>query len=528
MQTTAELGLREVGAGYFYGKYQELSLTLTYRNEINISHDQTELVSALLTSSTEGISYTAGRGHWREHHWGTVSPMERKLPVNGLIFAASFPTARPEKYTQWLRLRNFVSYYTCEGPSVESISSKPFEVDEKFIDQFIQQPSFWRRKNHASCRRAWAQYAYTESLCPGSSAVWKEIVFEQSTNKLLSLFDGQAFIRSPWKRSHFNVLLRRDPKSHNYEIYATFTIAMVSEKDPDTKFIPPISKLLSIVHPEQDKPSKETDPEMRCFPELNESALSIAFLQNVKGGRDYLRSKKISMNSCKTVHEVLTGNISKKHGWTREQIVTPKYLVTRFAQDSRSISTYITTIISNFEASAINVTVMELQTWNYDTLFRTYYLYEKKKNVLDLETVDYFCSEEDKFPMSYTSATGKTGKCSMDLYGSIIWSTEVPPNSNLTTQFEAHKRFLHRDDYDADASRGVQVPPVFLIIEGEGFFVTPSRLITMPIPDFSMPYNVIMICSTLVAFLIGSMTNALWRRRRYSRDQIHNKLQFIK
>lgn len=49
---------------------------------------------------------------------------------------------------------------------------------------------------------------------------------------------------------------------------------------------------------------------------------------------------------------------------------------------------------------------------------------------------------------------------------------------------------------------------------------TEGLLVDVPLPDFSMPFNVITLCSTLVAFFFGSMLNVVVRKgRRREEDE---------
>ena len=47
---------------------------------------------------------------------------------------------------------------------------------------------------------------------------------------------------------------------------------------------------------------------------------------------------------------------------------------------------------------------------------------------------------------------------------------------------------------------------------GGGVLRTPSLLLSLPTPDFSMPYNVIILSSTVIALAFGSVFNLLVRR----------------
>ena len=97
-------------------------------------------------------------------------------------------------------------------------------------------------------------------------------------------------------------------------------------------------------------------------------------------------------------------------------------------------------------------------------------------------------------------------------------------NSIVSTYFE--KLFLHVDDFPPDADHGLEVfaswanvtrtaaHSEYEIVYGDGM------LVSMPKPDFSMPFNVITLTSTVVAFMYGSLFNALVRKKvRKKNDQ---------
>ena len=51
-----------------------------------------------------------------------------------------------------------------------------------------------------------------------------------------------------------------------------------------------------------------------------------------------------------------------------------------------------------------------------------------------------------------------------------------------------------------------------ITIREKGVLRTPSLLLSLPTPDFSMPYNVIILSSTVIALAFGSVFNLLVRR----------------
>ncbi|KAG7401860.1 hypothetical protein PHYBOEH_010323 [Phytophthora boehmeriae] len=107
----------------------------------------------------------------------------------------------------------------------------------------------------------------------------------------------------------------------------------------------------------------------------------------------------------------------------------------------------------------------------------------------------------------------------------------LPANATLVFSLQMDKAFLRLSEHPPDANRGFDIAPgvaTFKVLDGnDGSSVcakeaeTPSftttlftepLLVPLPTPDFSMPYNVITMTSTVVAFFVGTMLNALLRK----------------
>ena len=98
----------------------------------------------------------------------------------------------------------------------------------------------------------------------------------------------------------------------------------------------------------------------------------------------------------------------------------------------------------------------------------------------------------------------------------------LPPLSTVHLTLGFDKTFLRYTEHPPDAQRGWDLPPAVLVPLGplasaNGSGATPPRMYTntllvdLATPDFSMPYNVIIMSSTLVALLFGSVFNLLTR-----------------
>ncbi|KAF2423379.1 Gpi16 subunit, GPI transamidase component [Tothia fuscella] len=85
---------------------------------------------------------------------------------------------------------------------------------------------------------------------------------------------------------------------------------------------------------------------------------------------------------------------------------------------------------------------------------------------------------------------------------------EIPASSTLILTYDFEKAVLRYTEYPPDANRGFDVAPAVIRLlssrETEGgapgmYLRTTSLLLPLPTPDFSMPYNVIILTSTVMA-----------------------------
>jgi phosphatidylinositol glycan class T len=100
----------------------------------------------------------------------------------------------------------------------------------------------------------------------------------------------------------------------------------------------------------------------------------------------------------------------------------------------------------------------------------------------------------------------------------------VPPASTVFLTYDFEKSILRYTEYPPDANRGFDVAAAVITILNDGKSKTGSAsvsssnlrtttlLLSLPTPDFSMPYNVIIFTSTAIALAFGGMFNILVRR----------------
>ena len=103
----------------------------------------------------------------------------------------------------------------------------------------------------------------------------------------------------------------------------------------------------------------------------------------------------------------------------------------------------------------------------------------------------------------------------------------VPADSTVILTYDFDKAILRYTEYPPDANRGFDVAPAVIRLlpagrnasrssvergQAEVYIRTSSLLLPLPTPDFSMPYNVIILTSTVMALAFGMIFNLLVRR----------------
>jgi phosphatidylinositol glycan class T len=107
----------------------------------------------------------------------------------------------------------------------------------------------------------------------------------------------------------------------------------------------------------------------------------------------------------------------------------------------------------------------------------------------------------------------------------------MAPGDVLRVEIQFLLVFLQFEQFPPDANRGFDIPSAIVQVrrkkktghrpeENSTFttMYTSSLMIEMPYPDFSMPYNVITLTSTLMAFVGGTVLNMLSRKWKPPQD----------
>lgn len=93
---------------------------------------------------------------------------------------------------------------------------------------------------------------------------------------------------------------------------------------------------------------------------------------------------------------------------------------------------------------------------------------------------------------------------------------ELPAFGDLTFTYDFDKSLLLYAEYPPDANHGFSIAPavVKVVENNENVYEmrTNSLLLTLPTPDFSMPYNVIILTCTVMSLAFGTVFNLLSKK----------------
>lgn len=175
----------------------------------------------------------------------------------------------------------------------------------------------------------------------------------------------------------------------------------------------------------------------------------------------------------------------------------------------------LTVTIENHESEDVLIRYFDAIPWMFRIYFHTLEFLVNDSILLEPYSKDF-----DFF--SLKPSIGKTTP------SEIEFALRLPPNSKIMIKIQFDKVFLNVHQHPPDGNRGFDLASSIVTYcnlksdfncnyqslsifnsNPKNRIYTESLLITLPTPDFSMPYNVIMLTSTIIALFFGSLFNVL-------------------
>ncbi|KAF4035628.1 Gpi16 subunit [Phytophthora infestans] len=195
---------------------------------------------------------------------------------------------------------------------------------------------------------------------------------------------------------------------------------------------------------------------------------------------------------------------------TQQDVVSAHRFVTGYGQVGGGIAVQLK---NNHPSCGMHVTYHDVIPWYLRIFFHTFRAStdgsEEKAQKL-IQTFDFVPAE----------LRGRPNQLRLEAY--------LPANTTLVFSLQMEKTFLRLSEHPPDANRGFDIASGVATFdvpddntsscdkEAKSSFTTTlftePLLVPLPTPDFSMPYNVITMTSTVVAFFVGTMLNTLLRK----------------
>jgi GPI-anchor transamidase subunit T len=170
------------------------------------------------------------------------------------------------------------------------------------------------------------------------------------------------------------------------------------------------------------------------------------------------------------------------------------------------------TIFTNPSSSeTVNFVYFETVPW-----FLRPYMHTLKAQITHTRSTEPFSNTKLITEMYYRPAIDRRRASQLEL------QMTIPPLTTVSLTYDFEKSILRYTEYPPDANRGFNIPAAVIRLvdsdkqpsaENRDVYIrTTSLLLPLPTPDFSMPYNVIILTCTVMALAFGSIYNLLVRR----------------
>lgn len=212
-------------------------------------------------------------------------------------------------------------------------------------------------------------------------------------------------------------------------------------------------------------------------------------------------------------------------------------LIKRTLTDSRALLFKVTTTLQpsahpycqqpqGENENEVNITVVETITDHFEILLHTLQHYQVNcdRSTTNWTSIVSLPSFQYTTPSCYSYPTQDRNK---PCYRTMSFTlTNISCACSFTYTWQGQRNFVTAEMLPPDASYGTHLLPVTVKFGTDSQWqYSRSFLLTYPIPDRTMPYNVFTMVGTLFAFLIGSLLNILVRRRKLKIENSNDKIK---
>lgn len=472
------------------------------------------------------------RGYWNSEEWGRLPHDGFKSGGSGVeLWAVVEGSSKEDAYDKWKSLANTLSGMFCASinfigasdTNYPMYSFKPDELRKEGLPLFDSENELFLM--HASLAN--------EPICTENLTPLLKLLPSKGKSGISSLLDGHKIFDSVWHNMAIDVTTTciNNPKFENdgecrFEMQANVDMAvhvpsiLARNKNPIPK---PLDG--NELHCDLSKPYDA----YQCFPAPAQTeiqfTLSELFGRNISGSNDlsfthsricahisdnWLATIKLddglfgTDDNCFELTENRFYDIYMESGSTdvildkKEAPIYVSRSLTGYGQDHGGLRA----VFNNPSDETVRLSYYESLPW-----FMRIYLSTLEMDITSEEYAHLTLNDiiESQY---YVPAIDRKRSTQLEFV------LAIPPRSTVALSYQFDKAILHFTEYPPDANHGFEIESlVVTILDPVPYQLrTSTLLLYLSTPDFSMPYNVIIISSTVMGLIFGTLYNLLTKK----------------
>lgn len=484
-------------------------------------------------TSTRQLQLRFTRGYWDSETWGALPHNGFKSGGSGVeLWATIEASSRKTAYKKWKTLANYLSGHFCA--SINFIDNSKTSFPQYTYDSFFRGkeekiPLFDQKNGNTSLYVLHASLA-NEPVCTENLTPLIKFLPTRGKAGISSYLDGHKVFDSIWHSISIDVdtLCEREDGQCQYKMETNVDVVI---HVPNTlkRFENPIPKPIPGDKLRCDL-SKPYDP-YECFP-LPEStdtnfSLSQLFNKTINGCNNFIEKPTticvqatndwditlkvmeddqkesyfgtpnncFELDSSKEYDLIIDTQNSQNVTFIGEVPIYVSRSLTGYGQDHGGLRT----LLRNSNETPVKIIFYESLPW-----FMRLYL-----STISVESTNPNITRDTIMESMYYSPAKDREKPAH-----IEFLLEIPPLTTVTFSYQFDKTLLQFAEYPPDANHGFEIEAAVITVISPKLYQlrTPTLLVLLSTPDFSMPYNVIIITSTIMGLIFGVMYNLLVKR----------------
>jgi len=482
---TENLYIRPLSTGHVYAHfefktlYNKKLISLNYENHFDLF--PAEIAKLITDKRIEELQFSLTKNSWRTKQW--MYPYRDTSPGVEINVWLSDSTLKPDK--TWKEITDYLSGKFCASISSvdKSTSVSPKNLLQAKFNERNSTKNFYSSLPH-------------ETVCTENLTPWKKLLPCYSNAGLSSILNSVFILNSNY--FSLSVDLEQfclDDSCNEKGVSLKQTVSIVF--NPLIKNLNKQSwSLIKLFGLSVRKPCWLAKESLVLIDitdnSTSSSVLSPPFTKTIERDELFGRRKYAvydvneHFNSNPNATKFNVASIySKEH--VHQNISTPIH-VNRFFVDNGFFNGKIRCKITNNLDRPLNIIYFETLPW-----YLRFYLHTLK---IDNE-------------VQYSLLHYQAGKYKEKPYH-IELKLNLPANSATMISFDVDKVFLKWTEYPPDANHGIYVSSsIIKVLDNSQEFrlTTQPLLIALPTPDFSMPYNVICLVSTVISLCFVPIHN---------------------